>query len=107
MILRVYTTPHDTRRHGRVVQDGREIQALSLPMTDRIFNVEHVDTADHLIHRAEAEFSHVLTNLLGNEEEEIDYVLGLALEAFAQFGILRRDAHRTRVQVALAHHDAA
>ena len=45
--------------------------------------------------------------LLGDEEEEVHDVLGLALEALAQLRVLRRDAHRARVQVAGAHHDAA
>ena len=34
-------------------------------------------------------------------------MLGLAHELGAQLRILRGDAHRTRVQVTLAHHDAA
>ncbi len=46
-------------------------------------------------------------HLLGDEEEEIDDVLRLALELLAQLRILRGDAHRAGVQVALAHHDAA
>ncbi len=57
--------------------------------------------------RAEAQLRHVLAHLLGDEEEEIDDVLGRALELRAQRRILRGDAHRAGVQVALAHHDAA
>ena len=46
-------------------------------------------------------------HLFGDEEEIVDDVLGLAGEALAQLRILRRDADRARVEVALAHHDAA
>ena len=46
-------------------------------------------------------------HLLGDEEEEVDHVLGLAREARAQHRVLRGDAHRAGIQVALAHHDAA
>src|SRR6185437_9512079 len=52
-------------------------------------------------------FGHVLAHLFGDEEEEIDDVLGLAGEAGSQDGILRSDADRAGVEVAFAHHDAA
>ena len=50
---------------------------------------------------------HHLAHFFGDEEEEVDDVLGLALEALAQHRVLRRDADRAGVEVALAHHDAA
>ena len=48
-----------------------------------------------------------LAHLLGDEEEEVDHVLRRALELGAQRRILRGDAHRAGIQMALAHHDAA
>ena len=48
-----------------------------------------------------------LAHFLGDEHEEVGDVLGLADEAVAQLGVLRRDADRAGVEVALAHHDAA
>ena len=57
--------------------------------------------------RAHAELRHQLAHLFGDEEEIVDDVLGLAAELLAQHRILRRHAHRTGVEVALAHHDAA
>ncbi len=57
--------------------------------------------------RAEAELGHQLAHLLGDEEEVVDDVLGLAGEVLAQHRVLRRDADRAGVQMALAHHDAA
>ena len=74
---------------------------------DGRLHVEHVDAPDHLVHAAEAEISHVQSNLLGKEEEKVDDVLRLPLKPFAQHGILRGDAHRAGVEMALAHHDAA
>ena len=50
---------------------------------------------------------HQLAHFLGDEEEIVDDVLGLAGEALAQHRVLRRDADRAGVQMALAHHDAA
>ncbi len=41
--------------------------------------IDLVDAAHHLVHRAEAELGHVLPHLLGDEEEEVDHVLRLAL----------------------------
>ena len=57
--------------------------------------------------RAEAELGHDLAQLLGDEEHEVDDVLGLARELLAQLRVLRRDADRAGVEVADAHHDAA
>ena len=67
----------------------------------------HCGLADHLVEGAEAERGHDLAHLLGDEEEVVDDVLGLALELGAQHRVLRRDADRAGVEVALAHHDAA
>ena len=72
-----------------------------------VAHVEHVDAADHLVDRAEAELGHDLAQLLGDEDHEVDDVLGLALELLAQPRVLRGDADRAGVQVADAHHDAA
>ena len=69
--------------------------------------VEHLHLADHLVEGAVAELGHDLAHLLGDEEEIVDDVLGLALEALAQHRVLRRDADRAGVEMALAHHDAA
>ncbi len=54
-----------------------------------------------------AELGHQLAHFLGDEEEEVDDVLGLALEALAQHRVLRRNTDRAGVEVTLAHHDAA
>ena len=84
-----------------------EIEALGLPVLDQLALVEHLHLADHLVEGAEAERGHDLAHFLGDEEEVIDDVLGLALEALAQHRVLRRDADRAGVEMALAHHDAA
>src|SRR3954469_387863 len=107
MILGVHASPYNPRRNWRVVKNGGEVQALGLPVIYRMIDVEHVHAPDHLIHGAESHLRHVLPDLLRDEEKEIDYVLRLPLELFAQLGILRRDAYRAGIQVALAHHDAA
>ena len=80
---------------------------MRLPVLDGVADVEHVDAADHLVDRAEAELGHDLAQLLGDEEHEVDDVLGLARELLAQLRVLRRDADRAGVEVADAHHDAA
>ena len=45
--------------------------------------------------------------LLGDHEQVVDDVLRLAAEHLPQVRVLRRDADRARVEVALPHHDAA
>ena len=70
-------------------------------------HVEHLDVADRLLERAEAERGEVLAHLLGDELEEVHDELGLAGELLAQLRVLRRDADRAGVEVADAHHHAA
>ena len=70
-------------------------------------DAEQVDAADRLVERAQPERGEDLAHFLGDEEEEVDDVLGRALEALAQLRVLRGDADRAGVQVAGAHHDAA
>ncbi len=102
-----------TRRSGvpagtsGIVEHVREVDPARLPVLDRLVGLEQVDAADQVLEPAHAEPAHDLARLLGDEEEEVDDVLGLALEALAQLRVLRRDADRARVQVAGAHHDAA
>ncbi len=92
---------------GRLVEDAREVQAARLPVLDAGLGVEQVGAADQLVEGADAQLRHDLAHFLGHEEEVVHHVLGLARELLAQHRILRRHTHRTGVQVALAHHDAA
>ena len=48
-----------------------------------------------------------MTHFLSDEEEVIHHVLGLAGKFLTQHRVLRGHAHRTGVEVAFAHHDAA
>ncbi len=75
-------------------------------MLDQRALVEHLHLPDHLVEGVIAELGHHLAHLFGDEEEVVDDVLGLADEALAQHRVLRRDADRTGVEVAHAHHDA-
>ena len=76
-------------------------------MGDDAALVEHLHLPDHLVEGAEAHRRHQLAHLFGDEEEEVDDVLGLAGEALAQHRVLGGDADRAGVEMALAHHDAA
>lgn len=60
---------------------GREehllhIEPLGLPMIDGIAHLEAIRTADHLVHRAEPKLRHDLPEMLGDEEEVVDRMLG-------------------------------
>src|SRR6267154_3988434 len=106
MILRLHTAARHSRRHGRVVENGRQIEAASLPVIDGGLYIEHVYAADHFVHAAEAQLRHILTHLLRQKEKEVNDVFGLPLKLLAQCWILRGDSDRTSIQMALAHHDA-
>src|SRR5439155_21194424 len=70
-------------------EDRREIDPLRLPVLDRLVRLQAIDAANHLVERAEAELGHDLPSLLGDQEEEIDHMLGLSGEALPQYGVLR------------------
>ena len=76
-------------------------------MRDGLGLVEHLHLADHFLEARVAHLGHQLAHFLGDEEQVVDDVLGLAGEAGAQHRVLRGDANRAGVEVALAHHDAA
>ena len=109
---------HRRRRLGAVARLGRvdvarereqvrEVDPPRLPVVDRLVGLKQVDAADQVLHLGDAERGHDAAQLLGHEEEEVDDVLGRALEALAQLRVLRGDADRAGVEVAGAHHDAA
>ena len=99
---------------GRVGRPGRrlveqlgEVEPARLGVLDQRRLVEHLALADHFVEAAVAHRRHQRAHLFGDEEEEVDDVLGLADEALAQHRVLGGDADRAGVEVALAHHDAA
>ena len=107
MVLHVAVAARHVGRHRRTVEDAREVQPARLPVFDALAGVEQVAAADQLVEAADAELRHQLAHFLGHEEEVVDHVLRLAVEAGAQHRILGGHADRAGVQVALAHHDAA
>ena len=94
------------RACGRAREKSRP---LRLPVVDRRVACRAGRIcADHLVEACGSPVAAMhLAHFLGDEEEVVDDVLGLALEALAQHRVLRRDADRAGVEMALAHHDAA
>jgi hypothetical protein len=97
----------DFRWHRRLIEDARKVQAARLPVIDAGAGVEQIRAADQLLEAADAELRHDAPHFVGDEEHEIDDVLGLAIEFRAQQRVLRRDADRAGIEMALAHHDAS
>ncbi len=76
-------------------------------MTGHRALAQELQAADELVHRADAEARHDFAHFLGDGVEEVDDVFWLALEFRAQIFVLRGDADRAGVRVALAHVNAA
>ena len=68
-------------RRVRRAQEVRQVDAAVLPARDRLVGLEQVDAADEILEARDAEQRHQPTHVLGDEEEELDHVLGLAAEA--------------------------
>ena len=90
-----------------LVKNTRVIQPLGFPVAYGVVYVEKVAAADYLMEGAETYLRHQFPYFLSDKEEIIDYVLGLAGEALAQFRILGGHPHRTGIEMAFAHHDTA
>ena len=98
---------HARVRGLRWCEQRTKVEPLRLPVDDRVADVEHLRTPDHLVDRAEAELRHYASCVFGDHEQVVHDVLGLARELLPKLGILRRHTDRAGVEVALAHHDAA
>ena len=84
---------HQVSRHrSRLHEHVAQVDAVRLPTLDRFVLVEAFDMADGLFQGAEAELGEQLAYFLGDEHEEVDHVLGLALKAGAQLRILGGNA---------------
>ena len=70
VILLFLLRTRDFRRHLRLMEDAREVEAARLPVRDARAHVEQIGAADHLLERAEAQLRHELAHFLGDEEED-------------------------------------
>ncbi len=107
VVLRLQAPAPDTARRVGFDQERRQVEPARLPVRDRLAQIDLVHAADHLVDRPESEQRHQLAHFLGDELEVVLDELRLAVVLRPEHRILGRDAHRTRVQVADAHHDAA
>ena len=77
-------------------------------MIQRRTHLDHVRAADHLVEPAEAHLGHVAARTCSAmKKKKFMTFSGVPVELLAQHRILRGDAHRAGIQMALAHHDAA
>src|SRR3984893_10809407 len=107
VLLPLAIVDRDSALRRLLVQQTREVDPLGLPVVDRLHHIELVDPAHHLVEGAEAESRHPLAHFFGDKEEIIDDVLGLSGEALAQYRVLRRNADRAGIEMALAQSGAA
>ena len=107
MVLVAHVADGHPRRRHRLVKNLREIETLGLPVIERRFNVEQIDAANQLIDGAHTELGHVFAHFFGDVAKEILDEFRFAVEFRAQALVLGRDADRTGVEMADAHHHAA
>ena len=96
-----------TKLTGRACQHGRQIEQVGLAVARDLDLAQALGMADHLVDGAEAQARHDLAQLLGNKEHKVLDVLWLAAEAATQAAVLRSDAGRAGILLAVALHEAA
>ena len=92
---------------GRGRQHVGQVHLVGLPVAGHLHLAQALGMADHLVDGAKAQLGHDLAQLLGHEHHEVHHVLGLTGEAAAQLAVLRGDAHRAGILLAIALHHAA
>ncbi len=102
----VGTRDMGTELTGRARQHGRQIEQVCLAVARDLDLAQALGMADHFVDGAEAQARHDLAQLLGNKEHKVLNVLGLAAEAVTQAAVLRRDAGRAGILLAVALHEA-
>ena len=90
-----------------LLEDVGQVDPVGLPALDGLVLIQALNVADGLLKSPEAELGEDLAHFLSNEHEEVDHVLGLALEAGTKLRVLGGNALRAGVLLAGAHHDAA
>ncbi len=86
---------HFRTRFG-LVENLREVEALSFPVGDRLFRFQHIRPTNHLIQRAEAQLGHQFPHFLGNKGHKVDRVSRVTRKVLPQIGILSRYARPDR-----------
>mmetsp|Transcript_62362 Transcript_62362/g.174233 ORF Transcript_62362/g.174233 Transcript_62362/m.174233 type:complete len:1082 (+) Transcript_62362:2016-5261(+) len=88
------------RRH----QHGAELQRR---VAERRVHAQCLRAADGVVYGPEAHLREEHAHLLRDQHQVVHDVLRHTFELLAEDGVLRGDAHRAGVEVALPHHDAA
>ena len=87
-------------------EKGGEVQPSALVVEPPLVDLQVLGLADHFFHSAVTKLRHDLTDLLGEEEEVVHNMLGLAGELLSKLLVLGGNAHGTGIQMTLSHHDA-
>jgi hypothetical protein len=78
-------------------QEKRQVNVGSLVGSQVIADPKDLDVANHLVDGAETELGHDGTELVGHIVEEVDDVLGSALELLTELRILSSNTNRASV----------
>ena len=88
-------------------EHAREVYLVGLPVALDLDLAQALGVPHHLVDGAEAQARHDLAQLGGRELHEVDDLLGRAREAAAELAVLRGDAGRAGILLAVALHEAA
>ena len=89
------------------VEQTCEVEHRRLAALLNLFPDNQLSVSDDVVETCVSHFGQILAHLAGKEGEIVYKIFIFSDEVLAQFGVLCGYAERTRVEVALAHHDAS
>ena len=92
---------------GRAIQHSGEIHPGCFGIVRRRPLLQQITASDQILKARNAERRHNLAYFFGDEEKVIHDMLRPSLKTPTQHRILRSNPHRTSVEMALSHHEAA
>ena len=107
VVLRRRAVSCGARRHRRLVQDPREVEAVRLPVVHGAPHLEALRAAHHLLDVRKPSSAISSRTSWATKRMKLMTWRRVPREPLSKLGVLRRDADRAGVEMAHAHHHAA
>src|SRR5690606_8450240 len=91
----------------RLIENVPEVETFGFPMIYHRLFFKQLSLANNLFKPGKAHFRKQCAHFFGEIKEEVNHMLWRTFKAFAQNRVLCGNAYRTRIKMALTHHNTA